>query len=57
MDDVQGYRDDRGIQLDQAGVSDLLFPIIVLDAKISVNKQRRNSNSLSALHPMPKAPT
>ncbi len=31
MDDVQNHTDDRGISLDQAGVTDLRYPIIVLD--------------------------
>ena len=31
MDDIQGQSDDRGIPLDQAGVTDLRYPIIVLD--------------------------
>lgn len=31
MEDVQGRPDDRGIPLNQAGVSDLSYPIVVLD--------------------------
>jgi GTP cyclohydrolase I len=31
MDDVQNHLDDRGIPLDQVGVTDLRYPIVVLD--------------------------
>jgi len=31
MDDVQGYQDERRIPIDQVGVSDLRYPIVVLD--------------------------
>ncbi|WP_437840074.1 GTP cyclohydrolase FolE2 [Sorangium sp. So ce1153] len=31
MEDVQGRRDARGIPINQAGVSDLAYPIVVLD--------------------------
>ena len=31
MEDVQGRRDHRGVSLKQAGVSDLSYPIVVLD--------------------------
>lgn len=31
MEDVQGRSDDRGIALDRVGVSDLRYPIVVLD--------------------------
>lgn len=31
MEDVQGRRDERGVALKQAGVSDLSYPIVVLD--------------------------
>src|SRR5688572_3010707 len=31
VEDVQGRHDDRGIQLDHVGVSDLRYPIVVLD--------------------------
>src|SRR5438552_2212852 len=30
-EDVQNYADERGIPLDQVGVADLRYPIIVLD--------------------------
>jgi GTP cyclohydrolase IB len=33
MDDVQNYVDERGIPLDQVGVTDLQYPIVVLDRK------------------------
>lgn len=33
MDDVQNHTDDRGIPLDQVGVTDLRYPIVVLDRK------------------------
>jgi GTP cyclohydrolase I len=31
LEDVQGQSDDRGIDIDQVGVSDLSYPIVVLD--------------------------
>src|SRR5258706_2959508 len=31
MEDVQGRRDDRGIEIKQVGVSDIAYPIVVLD--------------------------
>ncbi len=31
MEDVQNHTDERGIPLDQVGVTDLRYPIIVLD--------------------------
>src|SRR5215203_2452354 len=31
MDDVQSYQDERRIPIDQVGVSDLRYPIVVLD--------------------------
>ena len=31
MEDIQNHRDDRNISIDQVGVSDLLYPITVLD--------------------------
>ncbi|MBZ5590547.1 MAG: GTP cyclohydrolase, FolE2/MptA family, partial [Acidobacteriia bacterium] len=31
MKDVQSHHDDRGIPIDQVGVSDLRYPIVVLD--------------------------
>src|SRR5206468_12206758 len=31
MEDVQNHADERGIPLDQVGVADLRYPIIVLD--------------------------
>jgi GTP cyclohydrolase IB len=31
LDDVQSSRDDRNITLDQVGISDLLYPIVILD--------------------------
>lgn len=31
MDDVQNYQDDRCIAIDQVGVRDLRYPIVVLD--------------------------
>ena len=43
MDDVQAYKDDRGIKLDRAGVSDLLFPITVLDRQ---HQQQQTTASL-----------
>ena len=33
MDDVQNHVDDRGIPLDRVGVTDLQYPIVVLDQK------------------------
>src|SRR5262244_1328205 len=31
MDDVQGYQDERCIPIDQVGISELRYPIVVLD--------------------------
>src|SRR5215212_6526436 len=33
MDDVQNHEDERGIPLDRVGVTDLQYPIVVLDQK------------------------
>lgn len=44
MDDVQNHRDDRGIPIDQVGVTDLRYPIVVLDRK---EKQQSTIASLT----------
>jgi GTP cyclohydrolase I len=33
MEDVQNFHDDRGIPIDEAGVAELRYPIVVLDRK------------------------
>jgi len=42
--DVQNSRDHRGIEIDQVGVCDLTYPIIVVDR---VNREQRCAATLS----------
>ncbi len=43
MDDVQAHRDERRIPIDQVGVSDLRYPIVVLD------KERERQHTVALL--------
>lgn len=45
MDDVQNRPDDRGIPIDKVGVSNLRYPIVVLDR----NSGRQNTASYARL--------
>jgi GTP cyclohydrolase I len=44
MVDVQNYEDDRNIPIDQVGVSDLRYPITVMDPKRKDGKQETVAN-------------
>src|SRR5689334_3108556 len=44
MEDVQNHRDERRVPLDRAGVSDLRYPIVVLDRR---NEEQHTIATLS----------
>ena len=57
MDDVQNQLDDRRVAIDQVGVSDLRYPIVVLDRQFKSSKPSRHSRCRSIFRTTSRART